>query len=331
MLSGLAAMPAFAAQFDATAAEAQTATPLASWNDGPVKQAILDFVRATTDPSSKEFVPLEERLATFDQDGTLWVEHPMYEPEIQIETARGSDECGVASKGEAGRPRVPRRPPEAWSCIEVVLKPSKVILDHLDAGRRRQKIDWALPIKSDCRTLEPLFRLLLRAEHAGRLGQNLSELRSASGACRIQGEGSVDFQAIRGRRVTGKAPRRDEYGVAAKGEARRPGVARHPDPRGSRDAPPLGRADRDRGDLEIGARLDLDEGDRAAPSRNKIDFAAADHEAPRENPVALEAQHERCDRFGAKAIKMRAAPPLRPLAGAFAFHRTAPASASARA
>ena len=76
MLSGLAAMPAFAAQFDATAAEAQTATPLASWNDGPVKQAILDFVRATTDPSSKEFVPLEERLATFDQDGTLWVEHP---------------------------------------------------------------------------------------------------------------------------------------------------------------------------------------------------------------------------------------------------------------
>ena len=91
MLSGLAAMPAFAAQFEpATAAEAQTATPLASWNDGPVKQAILDFVRATTDPSSKEFVPLEERLATFDQDGTLWVEHPMYEPEIQIETAGGA-------------------------------------------------------------------------------------------------------------------------------------------------------------------------------------------------------------------------------------------------
>jgi len=52
--------------------------PLASWNDGPAKQAILDFVRATIDPSSKDFVPLEHRIATFDQDGTLWVEHPVY-------------------------------------------------------------------------------------------------------------------------------------------------------------------------------------------------------------------------------------------------------------
>ncbi len=49
-----------------------------SWNDGPAKQAILDFIRATTDPSSKTFVPPEERIATFDQDGTLWVEHPVY-------------------------------------------------------------------------------------------------------------------------------------------------------------------------------------------------------------------------------------------------------------
>ena len=55
-----------------------TADPLPSWNDGPAKQAIVDFVRATTDPASPEFVPPEERIATFDQDGTLWVEHPMY-------------------------------------------------------------------------------------------------------------------------------------------------------------------------------------------------------------------------------------------------------------
>jgi hypothetical protein len=51
---------------------------LASWNDGPAKQAIIDFVRTTTDQSGPKFVPLEERIATFDQDGTLWVEHPMY-------------------------------------------------------------------------------------------------------------------------------------------------------------------------------------------------------------------------------------------------------------
>src|SRR5438094_2874170 len=52
--------------------------PLASWNDGPAKQAILEFVKATTTQGSPQFVPPEERIATFDQDGTLWVEHPMY-------------------------------------------------------------------------------------------------------------------------------------------------------------------------------------------------------------------------------------------------------------
>jgi phosphoglycolate phosphatase-like HAD superfamily hydrolase len=58
-------------------AQAQT-DPLTSWNDGAAKQAILDFVRATTDQASPNFVLPEERIATFDQDGTLWVEHPMY-------------------------------------------------------------------------------------------------------------------------------------------------------------------------------------------------------------------------------------------------------------
>jgi phosphoglycolate phosphatase-like HAD superfamily hydrolase len=52
--------------------------PLPSWNDGLAKQAITNFVKATTDASSPQFVPSAERLATFDQDGTLWVEHPIY-------------------------------------------------------------------------------------------------------------------------------------------------------------------------------------------------------------------------------------------------------------
>ncbi len=52
--------------------------PLPSWNDGPAKQAIVKFVHATTDQSSPRFVPPQDRIATFDQDGTLWVEHPIY-------------------------------------------------------------------------------------------------------------------------------------------------------------------------------------------------------------------------------------------------------------
>jgi len=81
VLGALAALPTLPALFGATMAEAQAtaADPLPSWNDRPAKQGILEFIRATTaDPSSATFVPLEERVATFDQDGTLWVEHPMY-------------------------------------------------------------------------------------------------------------------------------------------------------------------------------------------------------------------------------------------------------------
>ena len=52
--------------------------PLPSWKDGPARRAIVEFVRATTESTSPTFVPPAERIATFDQDGTLWVEHPMY-------------------------------------------------------------------------------------------------------------------------------------------------------------------------------------------------------------------------------------------------------------
>ncbi|MGA9946404.1 MAG: HAD family hydrolase [Candidatus Cybelea sp.] len=52
--------------------------PLRSWNDGPAKSAILDFVARTTDSTGPDFVPEKDRIATFDQDGTLWVEHPFY-------------------------------------------------------------------------------------------------------------------------------------------------------------------------------------------------------------------------------------------------------------
>jgi phosphoglycolate phosphatase-like HAD superfamily hydrolase len=61
----------------AASAHAQT-DPLPSWNDGTAKKAIVDFVQATTTQGSPGLVPLAERIATFDQDGTLWVEYPMY-------------------------------------------------------------------------------------------------------------------------------------------------------------------------------------------------------------------------------------------------------------
>jgi hypothetical protein len=52
--------------------------PLPSWNEGANKQAIIDFVARVTRQGGPDFVPPAERIATFDNDGTLWVEHPMY-------------------------------------------------------------------------------------------------------------------------------------------------------------------------------------------------------------------------------------------------------------
>lgn len=52
--------------------------PLSSWNDRHAKQAIIDFVQKVSQKEGKNYVPPEERIAVFDNDGTLWVEHPMY-------------------------------------------------------------------------------------------------------------------------------------------------------------------------------------------------------------------------------------------------------------
>jgi hypothetical protein len=57
---------------------AQAADPLPSWNDGKAKQSIIEFVGKVTKESSLDFVPVAERIAVFDNDGTLWPEQPMY-------------------------------------------------------------------------------------------------------------------------------------------------------------------------------------------------------------------------------------------------------------
>jgi phosphoglycolate phosphatase-like HAD superfamily hydrolase len=54
------------------------ADPLPSWNDTATRQAIVAFIGKVTTPGSPDFVPVEERIATFDNDGTLWAEQPMY-------------------------------------------------------------------------------------------------------------------------------------------------------------------------------------------------------------------------------------------------------------
>lgn len=59
--------------------QAATTDPLPSWNEGPVKKAILDYVARVTDKAGPDFIPPEDRIATFDNDGTLWCEKPTVE------------------------------------------------------------------------------------------------------------------------------------------------------------------------------------------------------------------------------------------------------------
>lgn len=65
-------------QTEITAPEPAQVDPLPSWNEGPAKQSILDFVQSTTTDGSADFVEKPERVATFDNDGCLWAEQPMY-------------------------------------------------------------------------------------------------------------------------------------------------------------------------------------------------------------------------------------------------------------
>jgi uncharacterized protein YifE (UPF0438 family) len=67
----------FVVLLGATGAQAQR-DPLPSWNDGAAKKAIISFVKDTTEKSSPKYVEPKDRIATFDQDGTLWTEHPLY-------------------------------------------------------------------------------------------------------------------------------------------------------------------------------------------------------------------------------------------------------------
>jgi phosphoserine phosphatase len=116
-----AVLACFIALLAITNARAQD--PLPSWNEGPAKQAILTFVKDTTEKSSPKYVEPPDRIATFDQDGTLWTEHPIY----------GQAAFALARVGELA----PKHP--EWKTKE----PFKSVLAHDDAAMAKfTESDW---------------------------------------------------------------------------------------------------------------------------------------------------------------------------------------------
>jgi phosphoserine phosphatase len=78
LLTALAILSALPETLLPAGAQTATGDPLPSWNEGVAKRAIVNFVTAVTRDGSPDFVPVPQRIATFDNDGTLWCEHPMY-------------------------------------------------------------------------------------------------------------------------------------------------------------------------------------------------------------------------------------------------------------
>ncbi len=94
--------------------------PLPSWNDGPAKSAILDFVKRVTTDGGPEMVPQADRIAVFDNDGTLWSEQPAYFQGMfvfdRIKAMAPSIRSGNRSSRSRRRWRAisGRWPPAAW-------------------------------------------------------------------------------------------------------------------------------------------------------------------------------------------------------------------------
>jgi hypothetical protein len=77
LLASLATLPLLPATIIPASAQAAS-SPLPSWTEGAAKTSITEFVTRVTAQGSQEFVPVNQRIATFDNDGTLWCEQPMY-------------------------------------------------------------------------------------------------------------------------------------------------------------------------------------------------------------------------------------------------------------
>ena len=107
--------------------------PLPSWNDGTAKRAIMDFVRRVSTDDSRDYVPENERIAVFDNDGTLWCEMP-----VPVQAFFAADRLRALAPERARSPcRSPwqdggtRRTPPAAGC-----------------GQRSRQWAWAGPIRN---------------------------------------------------------------------------------------------------------------------------------------------------------------------------------------
>ncbi len=177
---------------------ALAAEPLPSWNDGATRSAIIAFVAAATDPDSDGFVPEAERIATFDNDGTLWAENPYY---FQfIATMDRAAELAQANPGWADTPALAAA---AAGDLEAVLKLGWAAQDEIVAATHSD-----MPVEDYVATAEAWFETA-RHPATGRrydrmiyqpMVELLEHLRDNGFATYIVSGGDTDFiRAFAGR------------------------------------------------------------------------------------------------------------------------------------
>ena len=128
----------------------QTVDPLPSWNDGKAKLSIIEFVAKVTEEGSSDFVPPEERIATFDNDGTLWAEQPMY-----FQLLFAIDRLREMAKADPDT-RVRLEP-----IMEATRRGASLVKQLLAFSRREVVAPQVINFGAVVRELEPMLRSLL--------------------------------------------------------------------------------------------------------------------------------------------------------------------------
>jgi haloacid dehalogenase-like hydrolase len=198
LLAGAAASIRLIGQADAES------DPLPSWNAGSAKDAIVKFVHATTNAASPNFVPLAERIATFDQDGTLWVEHPIY---TQLVFCFDRVPALVKAKPELAKVEPFRtvltgdREAIARLGLEPLLKIVAATLTGMDVDTFRDQVAKWLAEARDPRWRRPYTDLVYQPQI-----ELLKYLRSVGYRTYIVTGGGQDFVRVYAERVYGVPP-----------------------------------------------------------------------------------------------------------------------------
>jgi haloacid dehalogenase-like hydrolase len=165
--------------------------PLPSWRDTPVKQSVVEFVAAVSDPTSDELVPEVDRVAVFDNDGTLWAEMPMY-AQLAFALDRAAD---------LGQPTTPEelKAGGLGAVLELVkLTHGSVTTDEFEAACRKWMASARHP-RTGGSYLSSVYQPMLE----------LLRLLDASGfSCWIFSGGGADFMRTWSREVYGLPPHR---------------------------------------------------------------------------------------------------------------------------